>query len=487
MSLFEFVYPIINRHLLHKRKSPVLVGVSGGPDSMALVDILLKSGCQLIIAHFNHGIRPEAAADEEFVNEFASSRGITCVSEAADVVAYSRHEKLSLEDAGRRLRYRFLFSRAREFGAQAVAVGHNENDQVETILLHLLRGAGLSGLSGMQMYSCPNPWSNDIPLFRPMLICQRSDIEAYLSAHDIDYRLDSSNAETRYLRNRIRHIVIPELEKINPNLQIGLVRMAEVLQGDLEVVQLAAERAWREVLKFQGSEVIGLDRKAMKAQKIGLQRRLVLMACKRLLTQDRAIGFDQINFVVDEISSSKVKSEVHLSAGIYLTLDADVIWIGQQKAVPTEGNLPLLPEGFQEPINLPLPGSIELGFGWRLNAEYLDRENYDWPDEEELRHEKMHAWLSIGEKEGQLQVRSRLPGDQFRLFGLGGHRQKLSDFMINVKIPRMIRDRWPLVIMGTEIIWIPGWRIASGFEITSTTRGLVHLWLEKQVDRTCGG
>ncbi|MGD9093773.1 MAG: tRNA lysidine(34) synthetase TilS, partial [Anaerolineales bacterium] len=200
----------------------VLAGISGGPDSLCLFDLLQRLGYQVVVAHLNHHLRPESAAEAEVVQSLSEAAGYKVVIGVSEVKQYAEEHALSVEEAGRLLRYQFLFEKGREFGAHAVAVGHNADDQAETVLMHILRGSGLSGLRGMSYYSLPNPWSDRIPLVRPLLCVWREEIIVYLRERDIKPIIDASNLDTAYARNRLRHELIPTLETYNPAIRKAL-------------------------------------------------------------------------------------------------------------------------------------------------------------------------------------------------------------------------------------------------------------------------
>jgi tRNA(Ile)-lysidine synthase len=177
---------------------PVLVGVSGGPDSLCMLDMLHQLGYPVIVAHLDHSLRAESAQEAEQLRQLAQSIGLTFVLERNDVDSYATSHSLSIEEAAREARYQFLFEQARQHQAQAVAVGHTANDQVETVLMHLLRGSGLPGLRGMSYRSLPNPWSKNIPLVRPLLGVWREEILAHLEQNGLVPTLDASNLDTRF-------------------------------------------------------------------------------------------------------------------------------------------------------------------------------------------------------------------------------------------------------------------------------------------------
>jgi len=195
----------------------------------------------LVIAHLDHGIREEAKADAKVVQDFADERKLPFRLRQVDVNSYSDSKGLSTEEAARILRYRFLFEAAKSAQAQAVVVGHNADDQVESVVMHLLRGAGISGLKGMLPYTINSEWSDEIPLVRPLLNTWRKEIMTYCSDNDIEPVFDISNEDTTYFRNRLRQKLIPELETYNPQFRKVIWRMSQTLAGDQEVLIVAIE------------------------------------------------------------------------------------------------------------------------------------------------------------------------------------------------------------------------------------------------------
>ncbi|MFH2040471.1 MAG: tRNA lysidine(34) synthetase TilS, partial [Chloroflexota bacterium] len=195
---------------------PILVGVSGGPDSLCLLDVLVKAKRPVIVAHFNHLLRPESDQEAEHVKHMAQHYGLPFVTGSQDVKAFASKNGFSLEEAARKLRYRFLFAQAHKLGAMVIAVAHQADDQVETVLMHFLRGAGLNGLKGMIPVTLLPEFDPEIRLIRPLLRTWRKDIEAYCETHKLDTVEDLTNLDQTYFRNRLRHSLIPTMETYNP-------------------------------------------------------------------------------------------------------------------------------------------------------------------------------------------------------------------------------------------------------------------------------
>ena len=235
---------ILQRECNLHRSDRLLVGVSGGPDSLCLLHMLHSIGYELIAAHVNHQLRPEAFDEAQYVKQFSADRGIEFISTEVDVERLASEHSLSLEEAARNVRYRYLFEQADKMAVVAVLVGHTADDQVETILMHLLRGSGLSGLRGMEYRLLPNPWSDRIPLVRPLLSTWRSDILQYLTENKIEPVIDQSNLDTAFFRNHLRHDLLPLLDSFHPGVRQNLLRLGVTVRDDFVVLQQLVDQAW---------------------------------------------------------------------------------------------------------------------------------------------------------------------------------------------------------------------------------------------------
>ena len=229
-----------------QKDRPLIVGVSGGADSLCLMGILHEAGYQLIIAHFDHQLRDESYQDAQMVKETCARLSIECVVGTENVRAYADEKKLSIEEAARTLRYRFMFNLAREQNAQAVAVGHTADDQVETVLMHILRGSSLNGLKGMSYRAVIQTFDAQIPIVRPLLEMSRAETVEYCKAHDLHPHYDISNDSLEYQRNKIRHELIPTLENYNPKIRAALLRMSQTLKDDSDLLDSLVDSLWME-------------------------------------------------------------------------------------------------------------------------------------------------------------------------------------------------------------------------------------------------
>jgi len=463
----------------HLRKGErLVVGVSGGPDSVCLLDVLIHLDYAVIIAHLNHGLRPEAKAEAAQVAELASLYQAPFLYAELDAARYSKEQGLSIEEAGRELRYRFLFQAAQDHDASAVAVGHNADDQVETVLMHLLRGAGLSGLTGMAYHSLPNPWSDRIPLIRPLLSIWREQIQAYNQEHDLKTILDPSNLDTRLYRNRLRHELIPYLEEYNPGIRPILWRTADILRQDAGALQSLVDSAWQACFLERGEGYVTFEREALLQQPSGVQRRIIRRAIGSLRPGLRDIDFHAIQRAVNFILSPTRSAQIDLISGLRMMLEDEKLWLADWQADLPHSDWPQLPT---DRLRLPVPGMVALSSAWRLRAEQVDfPDKAGQPPAEILMNpDPFQAWLDPEALDLPLTIRTRLPGDRFEPLGLQGHSVKLADFMINAKLPARARRHWPIVVSGGKIAWIPGMQLDRSFRLKTGARRAVHLRLFK--------
>ena len=311
---------------------PVVAGVSGGPDSLCMLDVLRQLGYRLVVAHLDHCLRADSAREAEQLGQLVEGYGLLFVLERDDIWAYAADHSLSIEEAAREVRYRFLFEQAARFQAQAVAVGHTANDQVETVLMHLLRGSGLTGLRGMSYRSLPNPWSQNIPLVRPLLGAWREQILTHLEQSGLHPSLDASNLDTRFYRNRLRYELVPQLEKLNPGVRQRLWQMSDVLAEDEAVLEMLELSAWKGCLLDQAPGYAALDAKILRDQPVGLQRRLVRRAINLLRPGLRDIDYRMIEHAVRFLKESSRSGQTDLAAGLRLELEGERLWLATWEA-----------------------------------------------------------------------------------------------------------------------------------------------------------
>src|SRR4030042_1676165 len=347
----------------------LLVGVSGGPDSLCLLHLLHALGYPIIAAHVNHAVRPEAAEESRLVKQYADQLGVDFVSCQVDVLSYSNEFSISIEEAARRMRYRYLFEQAVDKNAAAVLVGHNAHDQVETILMHLLRGSGLSGLRGMEYRTLPNPWSVRIPLVRPLLSTIREDILSYLAENGLNPISDKSNLDTSFFRNRLRHELLPILESYNPRFRDNLLRAGQIMRDDYSVIQQLVSEAWEKILVRQGPGYLAFGRSGFLELSPSIQRYLLRKAMDYFLPGLRDVDFDCIERGLGLLTGTKRAGQIDLQAGMCIVKEGELFWLTSGQNVLPLSDFPMITPGVKSRLNI--ASTLMLNENWQLCSEIV--------------------------------------------------------------------------------------------------------------------
>ena len=503
-TVIDQVRQAIREHHLLAPGSTVIVGVSGGPDSLTLLDVLRRLadeyGLTLHVAHLNHGLRGgDADADAAYVRDLAIDWELPVTIERADVASISRRYGLAIEEAARRARYSFLGRLAQEAGARYVAVGHNADDQAETVLMHWIRGSGLAGLRGMlprtrladyRLLDNPAPRKMDLWLIRPLLGVTRAEIEAYSEHHELRPRFDRSNLDTTYFRNWLRHRVIPLLEQHNPNLQAVIRRSAQVIADDYALLRSLLEEAWPAIIREEAVPEEGtvagakarivFDLAAWRALPISLQRSSIREAIHLLRRSLRNVNFVHVENAVQVGREGPTGAESTLPSGLMLTVGYDRLMVAEASTELPLPDWPLLAAG-HPPVPIPVPGTKMLdGSAWVLWTAVMERD--DLPADWETNADPWRAFLDLEAVGAHLWLRTRRPGDRFRPLGMGGHSVKLADFLTNEKVLRSARDRLPLLAAEWGICWVCGQRIDSRARVRSDTQHVLFVRFARQGD-----
>jgi tRNA(Ile)-lysidine synthase len=473
--MLENIESILTDQCGLKRDRPIIVGVSGGPDSLCLMSLLRKARYRIIVAHFNHKLRPDADADANIVEQTAARLNAASVIQSGDVRGFADQEKLSIEEAARIMRYRFLMTQAHHFNAQAVAVGHTADDQVETVLMHFIRGAGLAGLKGMNYRTIIQMFDPQIPVVRPLLDTWREETVVYCAANGFRPRHDPSNASLDFFRNRLRHLLIPTLESYNPRFREVLWRTSRSLAGDYEMLSDLVDNVWKDCLVQETGEYIAFDATALGKQSVGLQRHLVRRAMERLVRDSADVNYATLERATEFISGSQRMRE-NLSSDLHLLREGMLIYvIAGDATLPIEKWPQMLDENT---ISLKVPGAIALSGSWKLTCERWNIASLAM-EQARSNEDPFQVWLDANGISDALELRVRQEGDRFEPLGMDGHEMKISDFFINVKLPQRARDRWPLLCMGEKVIWVPGYRPAHPFRLTNSTRQALYFSLTR--------
>ena len=470
--LEQRILHFIREHQLISSQSKLPVAVSGGPDSVCLLLILVKLceklGIGLHIAHLNHQLRgAEADADAQYVSDLAHRLGIPATIEQRDVKAYQADKRISLEEAAREVRYTFLTQVAKSIGANRVAVGHTLDDHIETILMHLIRGTGTRGLGGLQPSSLWQASGNSLTIIRPLLQVSRGETDGYCRSHQLTPRIDASNLSLSSLRNRIRHQLLPLLKSYNPRVAEALLRTARITGDDLAFINKEGSRLWGEIGQKQGN-TITLDKESFLELPPALKRHLLRMSIEKLLGNVRDIETRHIEEIMAALTKPAGK-RLSLPGGLSFYIDYNQYLIGQDPAALA----PFPPLGGE--FQLKIPGETLLP-GWRIEADIISPSVVKGKPEGD---NDFTAYFDLDKAGDKLVVRSRQPGDRFQPLGLS-QPKKLGEFMIDTKIPSAWRERVPIVCSPRHILWVVGWRIDERVKVTEQTRQVLCLEFERQ-------
>ena len=449
-------------HDLLRRGDRVLVAVSGGPDSTCLLLMLaaLRRSLEIdiVAAHFDHGLRGARTAERErrFVRSLADALDVPLRTSAGDVRALARDRKLSIEEAARALRYRFLATIARRERCDTAAAGHTRDDQAETVLLRLVRGSGLRGLAAMAP-SAPWPFAlraKTPRLVRPLLALSRADTERCCHDAGLTPIDDASNRSSAHLRNRVRAELLPLLRRYNPRIDDALVRLAGAASSDVDLLEQLAGEA----LEQAPSGAVRLRRRTLAALPAALRRHAVRLAFARIAGDTRGLSNRHVLAVL-RAAAGPTGARLDLPRDVRAAIGRDAILFSKGRAAPAP-----LPA---RAAVLPVPGDARLG-SWRIEASLLARPPRN------LASGGLVAYLDAAACPGLLRIRRRRPGDRFHALGLA-RPKKLQDFLVDAHVPRAERDALPLVCAGDRIVWVAGQRPAEWAKVSSATKRVLRL------------
>jgi tRNA(Ile)-lysidine synthase len=453
-NMLTNILRFIKENGLFSEGDTVVVAVSGGADSVALLDILSslpELKLNLVTAHLNHLLRgAESDGDEKFVRKLAGSYGVPILVKRVDVGESARRDRRSLEDAGRVARYAFFDEVAVLNRAHAVALAHHADDQAETVLMRLLRGAGGSGLCAMAPRSAGR-------YVRPLLGATRGEIEAYLQRRGLPFRTDSSNGAMDFLRNRIRHELIPSLSSYNPAITERLGGTARALAADEEFLEAATDAAFaRHVTLSAGRVLMALP--GVRSEPRGIRWRLYRRAIFQAKGDLLRIGFRHLQDIDRLIFSPKPHLTLVLPDLLQIARSYEEV-----SFAPAEERMsPLHAEFFVDrPGIYPLPGGGSLAVDHAI------------PPDDLKSVPATTAWFDLAKAPFPWLVRSFRPGDRFSPFGMAGQK-KVKDLFIDAKLPVASRSRIPLLFCGETLLWVGGVRVSNAARLTERTETAVR-------------
>ena len=486
--MLEKIATYIDQHRLFPESGTIIVAVSGGADSLCLLHVLNRlcgsrpeahyPAVRLHVAHLNHKLRGEASyQDAAFIVQLADSWGLPVTIGEIDVPALARQEGRSLEDAARTARYRFLRDVAQ---GRLIAVAHHADDQVETLLLHWLRGEGLAGMVGML------PRQQDI--IRPLLGVTHAETVAYCSQHALLPLEDTSNRDPRFLRNRVRHELLPLLESMNPGIHATLLRNTEVAHVDVAWIEAQVERYWSAVVLAEQEERITLDSAALLTLPLSLQRHLLRRVTARLCAGQSPLELRHYLLIEELLRREIAGTEeviLQLPAQLQVTRNFTNLVFERLSSKEAEHIFSALDEA----IPLPVPGRVAVpGTPWIASAEIVTEpvarlarqalQRQDWLSVWQFLPKTRYTVYIDADRAGPvLTVRTRRPGDRMRPLGMA-REKKVQDMLVNEHIPGADRPYIPLFFSASHCVWLAGVQIDDRVRLTATTQRILRLSIE---------
>lgn len=437
-----------------KQHDRIVVGLSGGADSVCLFHLLLQMRAQFSLqlygVHVNHGIRgQEAYRDQEYARELCGRNDVPFFCFEAKVEDLAREHKLSVEEAGRNYRYECFTSVQNEVQANRIAVAHHANDQAETILFHLARGSGIRGAAGMA------PIRDQI--IRPLLNCTKADILTYLSQNKIDYYEDSTNAESVYTRNRIRHQIVPALIDINEKAVEHLSDFADIQAESLDYIEHQMNMVYNNLVEEQGEALI-LNVDSFLSEHCFIQKQLILKIISQIAHSQKNISKRHVDQVLN-LAGNDVGKQINLPYDLLVVRDYDDLIFQRTKEYVKKSNFSYKLSGLGEYMLDDWNANINLSI-------LPNTKDFKVPKN---RYTKAFDYDKI---KGDLYLRERQSGDNIVL-NEAGQKKSIKKYMIDEKIPKDIRNQVPILATGDEVLWIVGYRSGADFWVDEDTKTIL--------------
>ena len=456
-----------------KIQEKMVLGFSGGADSICLLDILHKLGVKVVVAYFNHQLRPSVKEEVRFVKKIAEKYKYDFKLGAEDIYNLANKTNRGIEETARTFRYQFLMKVAQDMKSNSVTVAHHADDQVETILMSLIRGTGLNGLIGMD-YISYGEFSRSIPIIRPLLDVWKDEIVSYCKDNKLTFIIDETNTDEVFTRNSIRASLIPFLEKYNPKIKQGLIRMSSILGDDYAFITQYSEKIIENVIHLQRTNFVEINIQTLKQYPISVQRFIIDGLLRDCFNIGKKKSFNLIENIrkvlIGEITShysrllKNLQVIVEKGRGYLLTNIDD---LGSERGLKLENDM----------AEIAVPGFTTINQDWYLKSVVL---SIDEVGEIFKKNENNYsAYLDAGLAEEKIFMRKWQAGDRYAPLGLSGHSMKLSDFWINKSFPKRFRADWPLIISNEQLIWIPGFQPAFNVRITESTKHVLQLNVEE--------
>ena len=503
-ELEQRVLNFIRQNNLIPDKKPLLVAVSGGPDSVCLLHLLgqLRNELRLNlhVAHLDHQLRgEESEADARYVIELARRLDIPATVEARDVLSYRNKYRLSLEEAAREVRYTFFSELAKTIGADRVAVGHTQDDHIETILMHLIRGSGTGGLRGLQPVNQWQLGSSRITVIRPLLTVSRVETAAYCERYKLAPHIDSTNLSMSPLRNKIRLQLLPLLKEYNPAIAEALQRTANIAEDETALIERLGDIAWERIVKIKNNTV-SIDKESFTGVHPAVQRYLIRKAIEQLVGNLKDIEAHHIEDILSALHKPAGKT-IQLPYSLVFVVEYDRYLLGTDPATLS----PFPP--FKGEFTLNVPGKTKVN-GWMVKTDVIEVKSGASPLDEAIQGvslknssyfplplrerikvrglgksekpqtNRFTAYFDFDKTGDKLTVRPYRTGDRFQPLGMS-ESKKLGEFMIDDRVPHAWRNRIPIVCSPAQIMWVVGYRIDERVKVTEKMKRVVRVVFQR--------
>ncbi|MCD6576970.1 MAG: tRNA lysidine(34) synthetase TilS [Anaerolineaceae bacterium] len=456
-----------------KIQEKVVLGFSGGADSICLLDILHQLGYRVVVAYFNHQLRASVDEEVRFVKNVVNKYGYGFKLGAEDINTLAEKTNRGIEETARSFRYQFLVKIAQDTGSSSILVAHHADDQVETILMNLIRGTGLNGLVGMD-YLSYSEFSNSIPIIRPLLNVWKDEIISYCEKNNLTFAVDETNLEVVFTRNSIRRRLIPFLEKYNPSFKRGLIRMSGILHDDYLFIKEYSEKIIENVIRLQKPKYVEINLQVIKKSPISVQRYIISGLLQNNFNIGKRKSFNLIENIRKALVGEITSHYSRLLKDLYIIVEKDLGYLFSNIGdIKNKSRLNLE----NDMVEVAIPGFTSINQKWRLKSLLSSMDEV----REIFRNNKnsYFAYLDAEISAEKVFMRKWQVGDRYAPLGLSGHSMKLSDFWINKGFPKRFRADWPLIISNKQLIWIPGFQPAYHARITEFTKYVLQLSVEE--------
>ncbi|BAU26180.1 tRNA(Ile)-lysidine synthase [Aneurinibacillus soli] len=453
---------IKERDLIHAGDA-IVIAVSGGPDSVALLHLFAglqeQHNFHLTAAHLNHCFRgKESEADSRYVQSVCAKLSVPCVAEAIDVPRVMAETGAGTQEAARQVRYHFLHRVAKETGSRIIATAHHADDQMETVLMRLVRGTGIEGLAGIPVQR----EEEGLSIIRPMLTVTREEIEAYCAAHDLQPRHDQSNDSDKYLRNRIRRHWMPLMKQENPHLADAITQLTALARDENDLMDQITRDTLAEIIHTKNPNTIVIVQNGFVLHHVALQRRMIKLILSYLLKSDIGnIRYFHIENIRQIIADTYPSGRLDLPGGIQVRREYQRVVFS---SIYNDVSIPPYIYTLEVPGVVYIP-EIDRTFRSRFGKR---------TDVENAALAGTFAVFDPAKIKGKLYVRQRRAGDRMTVLGMTGTK-KVKDIFIDAKIPQPDRESIPLLTDESQILWIPGIRRSAAYIPEESTGDLLYV------------